>query len=162
MPAGRSASVSRGVTAPFLWVLAWIRFCLCPPRAESLFSPPLWKFCNQSPLTFKPDSLGIPSPFAGSQGWKAWHEASHFHSSGRASLVFLFSRLWVTQSAGMGFDFIVFEPLIPSRWGFFFFFGCGLSFFGGFQCLLSMAVQQLVEILVLSQEEKSTRPSALC
>ena len=29
-----SGSVSRGVTAPFSWVLVLIRFCLCPPRAS--------------------------------------------------------------------------------------------------------------------------------
>ena len=33
----------------------------------------------------------------------------------------------------MGFDFIVIAPLLPSCCGFFFVFGCGLSFFGGFQ-----------------------------
>ena len=33
----------------------------------------------------------------------------------------------------MGFDFIVIAPLLPSCCGFFFVFGCGLSFFGGLQ-----------------------------
>ena len=28
---GQSGSVSHGVTAPFSWVLAHTRFCLCPP-----------------------------------------------------------------------------------------------------------------------------------
>ena len=30
-----------------------VRFCLCPPRLESLFPPVLWKSCNQIPLAFK-------------------------------------------------------------------------------------------------------------
>ena len=35
----------------------------------------------------------------------------------------------------MGFDFTVIAPLLPSHCGFSFFFGCGVSFFGEFQCL---------------------------
>ena len=54
--AGSFDSVSRGGSAPFLWVLVCIRFCLCPPRLESLFPPVLWKSYNQIPLTCK----GIP------------------------------------------------------------------------------------------------------
>ena len=51
--AGRSGSVSCGATAPLPWVLVYTRFCLYPPRVESLFSPDLWKSCNQIPLAFK-------------------------------------------------------------------------------------------------------------
>ncbi|CAM9671314.1 unnamed protein product [Rangifer tarandus platyrhynchus] len=51
--AGSFGSVSCGVAAPFLWVLVCTRFCLCPPRLESLFPPVLWKSCNQIPLAFK-------------------------------------------------------------------------------------------------------------
>ena len=36
-----------------IWVLVHTRFCLCPPRMESLFQPVLGKSCNQIPLTFK-------------------------------------------------------------------------------------------------------------
>jgi len=36
---------------------------------------------------------------------------------------------WVAQPAGMGFDFIMFVPLLPSCCGFFFVFGHGVSFF---------------------------------
>ena len=35
----------------------------------------------------------------------------------------------------MGFDFTVIAPLLPSHCGFSFVFGCGVSFFGEFQCL---------------------------
>ena len=51
--AGSFESISCGVTAPFLWVLVHARFCLCPPRWESLFPPVLWKFYDQTPLTFQ-------------------------------------------------------------------------------------------------------------
>ena len=34
--ADRSGSVSCGITAPFPWVLVYARFCLCPPREESV------------------------------------------------------------------------------------------------------------------------------
>ena len=51
--AGRSGSVSWGITVPFSWVLACARFCSCPPRVQSLFPPVLWKYCNQIPLAFK-------------------------------------------------------------------------------------------------------------
>ena len=33
----------------------------------------------------------------------------------------------------MGFDFIVIVPFLPFHLGFFFIFGCGVSFFGRFQ-----------------------------
>ena len=49
-------------------------------------------------------------------------------------MVLLFSSLWVTQLVGMGFDFIVIVPLLPSHCSFLFVFGRGVSFFGGLQC----------------------------
>ena len=50
-------------------------------------------------------------------------------------MVLLFSSLWAAHLAGMGFDFIMIAPLLPSHCGFFFVFGCEISFFGGFLCL---------------------------
>ena len=50
--AGRSGSVSYGVTAPSPWVLMHTLLCVCPPRVESLFPPVLSKSCNQIPLAF--------------------------------------------------------------------------------------------------------------
>ena len=57
--------------------------------------------------------------------------------------------------------FIVIAPLLPSHCGFSFVFGCGVSFFVNSSVFLSMIVQQLVVILVLSQEGVSARPSTL-
>ena len=54
-------------------------------------------------------------------------------NSGRASLVLLFSSLQVTHPVGMGFNFIIFVPLLPSCCSFFFVFGHGVYFFGRFQ-----------------------------
>ena len=59
----------------------------------------------------------------------------------------------------MGFDFIVIVPLLPSHWGFSFVFGCGVSFLVSSSVFLLMIVQQLVVILVLSQEGVSACPS---
>ena len=52
----------------------------------------------------------------------------------------------------MGFDFIVIVPLLPSHCGFSFFSGCGVSFLMSSSVFLSMMVQQLIVILVLSKE----------
>ena len=104
-------SVSCGVTALLLWVLACARFCLCPPRLESLFLPVSWKSCNQIPLAFKirrdprdRDSQShCPIPRMGR----------------------------LTQ----GSDFIMTVPLLPSHCGFFIAFGHAVSFIGVFQNL---------------------------
>ena len=79
------------------------------------------------------DSLGIPSLTVRSQGWEYWHGVQNLHNSGRTSLVLLFSSLWVTHLEGMVCDFIVIVPLLLSCCGFFFDFGCGVSYFSRFQ-----------------------------
>ena len=68
--AGSFGSVSCEVSALFLWVLVHTRFCLCPPRLESLFSPVLWKSCNQIPVAFKVRFPRIPSSFVRSPAGK--------------------------------------------------------------------------------------------
>ena len=59
----------------------------------------------------------------------------------------------------MGFDFIVIVPFLPSHCGFSFVFGCGVSFLVSSSVFLSMIVQQLVVILVLSHEGVRACPS---
>ena len=59
----------------------------------------------------------------------------------------------------MGFDFTLIALLLPSHCGFFFVFGCGVSFLVSSSVFLSMIVQQLVVILVFSQEGVRARPS---
>ena len=61
--------------------------------------------------------------------------------------------------AVMGFDFTVIVPLLLSHCGFSFIFGCGVSFFVSSSVFLSVIVQQLVVIMVFSQEGVRARPS---
>ena len=109
------------------------RFCLCPPRLKCLFPLVLWKSYNQILLGFKvrfpEDSQSLCCILRpGSLTW-----GSDLHNNGRTSLVLFFSSLWVTHLVGMEFDFIIIVPFLPSRCGFFFTFGHGVSFFGRFQ-----------------------------
>ena len=67
----------------------------------------------------------------------------------RSSLLLLFSSLWITYLAGMGFDFTVIVPFLLSRCSFSCVFGCGVYFLVGSRVLLLMVAQHLVEILVL-------------
>ena len=83
----------------------------------------------KSRCSSKSDSLGIPSPFAGSPAWEAWRGVQKLHNSGRTSLA-LFFRLWVAHLVGVGFDFIVIIPIIPSHCSFLFVFGHEVSFWG--------------------------------
>ena len=114
---GSFGSVSCGVTAPFLLVLVYARFCVCTPRPESLFSPVLWKSYNQIPLAIKVRFLGESQSLCqiSSLASMPWQ---NLHNSVRTSLLLLFSSLWVTHSVGMVFDFIVIAPLLPSCCGF--------------------------------------------
>ena len=51
--AGRSGSVSYGVTTPSPWVLMRTLLCVCPPGLEYMFPPVLSKSCSQILLAFK-------------------------------------------------------------------------------------------------------------
>ena len=157
--AGRSGSVSYGVTTPSP-ASRYTHYFACALQEQSLCFP---QSC-QSPAIkslypSKSDSLGIPPPIAGPPGWETWHGVHNLHSSGWTSAVQLFSSLWVTHPAVMGFDFIVIAPLIPSHCGFPFVFGCGVSFLVNSSVFLSMIVQQLAVIPVLLQEGVRARPS---
>ena len=106
---------------------------VCALRDGSLCFP---QSCGSSMIKLlwpsRSDSPGIPSPSVGSPGWEAWRGVQNLHRSGRTSLV-LFSSLWVTHPAAMEFEFIMIAPLLRYCCSFFFVFGCGVSFFGGFQ-----------------------------
>ena len=158
---GRSGSVFYGVTAPSPWVLICTVLCVCSPRVESLFPPVLSKSCSQIPLAFKYDSVGIPPPVVSPPGCEAWCGAQNLHSNWWTFMVQLFSSLWVTHPAVMGFDFIVTAPLLPSHCSFSFVFGCGISFLVSSRVFLLMIVQQLVVIPVLSWEGVRSPPSTL-
>ena len=59
----------------------------------------------------------------------------------------------------MGLDFTMIVTLLPSRCGFFFVFGRGVSYLVGSSILLSVVDQQLVAVFVVLQEEMSTHPA---
>ena len=61
----------------------------------------------------------------------------------------------------MGFDFTVIAPILPSHCGFSFVFGCGVSFLVSSNVFVSVIFQQLVVILVFSQEGVRAHPSTL-
>ena len=105
-------------------------FFLCPPRLESLFSPVLWKSCKQIPMAFKAIFPG------GSQSLCQVPRLGSLMCSSEPSQYFfgiLFSSLWVTHLAGIGFNFNMIASLLPSHCGFFFVFVVGYLFFAGFQ-----------------------------
>ena len=131
---GSFGSVSYGIFASLLWVLVHAKFCLCPPRLAFLFPQSFGRYIIKSCWPSRPDSLRIPSPFAGSLGWEDWCGVQNLHISGRISLVSLFFSLSVTHPVGMGFYFIMTSPLLSSHCKLFFVFGGGVPFFGGFQC----------------------------
>ena len=136
------------------FVCALQDWSLCSPQScESLIIKSHW--------LSKSDSLGIPCPFVRSSVWEAWWVVQNLHTSGKTCLALFFSSLWVTHSESIGFDCIMIAPLLPSCWNFFFVFGFGNLFLVGSSILLPMIVQQLVAIVMLSQEEMNTYPSVL-
>ena len=106
------------------------------------------------------DSLGIPRPFVWFPGLEAWYGAQNFHNSGKTSLVLSFSSLWSPTSWELDLILLWLHPsyyLTEAS-------SCvsmGVYFFGGSSVLLSMVAQQLVAILVFSQEEMNAQPSTL-
>ena len=124
---GRPDSVSVG---SLLLPLECTRFCafksLCFPQSRG--SSAIKSHCPS-----KSDFLGILSFFAGFPSWEIRCGGYNLHNSVRTSLILLFSSLWVTHPMGMGFDFIMIAPLLPSNCCFSLVLGCGLSFLGGRQ-----------------------------
>ena len=129
---------------------------VCALQQWGLCFPVMWESCNQSLLAFTVrfpgDSQSLCQlPRLGRLTWG-------LEPSQEWEIVF---DVIVLQFVGhhltdMGFDFIMFVPLLPSCCSFFF-FGREMSFLVGSIVLLSM----LVAILVLLQEEMSTCPSTL-
>ena len=137
----------------------YTRFCLCPPRLESLFPSPCGSLIRKScwpsmsdpwwfpvplsdPQAVKPyvgfrtfTTLGVLwyyfSPVCGSPTWKEWD----------LILSWFFSSYHLTMASSLSLDM-------------------GVSFVGS-SILLLMVVKQLVVFLVLSQEEMSACLSIL-
>ena len=83
---GSFVSVSCGVTALLFQVFMSAKFCLCPPRLESLYPSVLWKAYHQIPLDFKARFPGDSQPLYRMPGWEAWHRVQNLHNSTRNSL----------------------------------------------------------------------------
>ena len=134
--------------------------CVCPPRVESLFPPVLSKSCNQIMLAFK-----------------VWFSRN---SSSRCWTPRLGSLTWGSEPSLQWVDFcgisiLQFVSHPPSSYGIWFYCDCtpptvslwlllclwiwGISLVSS-HVFLSMIVQRLVVILVLSQEGVRARPSS--
>ena len=133
--------------------------CVCPPRVESLFPPVLSKSCNQIPLAFK-------VCFSGNSSSLCWTPRL-----GRLTWGWEPSLQWVDFCGIIVLQFVS-QP--PSGYGIWFYCDCApptislrlllcLWMWGIFlvssSVFLSMTVQQLFVIPVLSQEGMSRRPS---
>ena len=153
--AGSFGSVSCGVTALFLWVLVHARFCLCPARVQSPFSPVLWKSCNQILLAFPvrkipwvfsvpllgPQARSLTCGFKPSQRWVIFCIiVLHFVGYPPGGY-----RIWFYRDV----------PLLPSPAISSLSLGMEYLSLVGSSIFLSVVVQQLVVILVLLQEEMS-------
>ena len=136
--------------------------CVCPPRMESLLPPVLSKSCSQIPQPSKSYSLGIPPPIAIFPVGKPdvglrtftpvcgplWYKCSPVCESPTpwpGDLILL----WLRPS----YHLIVAVPLFLDV--------VHLLWWVPVSSVLLMSVQQLVVILVLSQDGVSTRPSTL-
>ena len=133
------------------FVCAWV---------ASPFPPVLWKSCNQIGLAFKVRFPGDSQFFSwiprlGNLTWGSEHSQWWKNFIG-----IIFSSLWVTHPADMGFDHIMVLPFQPSTYGSFS-LDVQYLFLVGSNVLLLIAVQQLVVFLLLEQEEISARPSTL-
>ena len=148
IPAGRSAPGSYEAIAFFPWVLMNMRCCVWLPRGEFLSFPPSPVEFLQTPLAFKARFSGGSSshcqtPRVASLTWGS--ELSLLWENFCGIIIFQF----VACPPGcMGFDFVTIAPLLPSHCGFFFVFGCRITFLVGSSIFLLMVVQQLVLILV--------------
>ena len=133
--------------------------CVCPPREESLFPPVLFKSCNQIPQAFKV--------------WFSRNSSSCCHAPRLGSLTWGSELLlqWV-DFCGISVLQSVSHP--PSSYGILFYCDCTLPtislwlllclwmwgiFLVSSSVFLLMIVQQLVVILVFSQEGVGARPS---
>ena len=150
--AGRSGSVSCGGHCSYPLGLD-VHKILCVLFNSGVSVPVPSKSSVKSWQLWKSDSLGTLSPSAKSPGREVWHGAQNLHNTGRASLVLLCSSLWVTHPEVIGFDFIVtlppYHPIAASP----LYLDMEYLFLVCSSVILSVVVQQLLTISVLSWDE---------
>ena len=107
-----------------------MRLCVYPLSLEFLFPEVLWKSYYLTQPAFKARFSGDSShcwiPRLGSQTWGSALSLLWDNFSG--TIVF---QLVGSPPMGMGFDFIVIVPVLPSCCGLFIFFKCRVSFLVG-------------------------------
>ena len=159
---GNFSSVSCRVIALFLWVLVCTRICSCPPKwslciPQSCGSPKTKSCCTSSP-----DSLGIPQslcqiPRLGSLMWGS--EPSQQWESFFGIIILKFVGhpacgygIWLLSWWHPSYHLTVISSSSLD---------VGYLFLMDSSVLLSLTVQQLVAILVLSHKKMSAHPSTL-
>ena len=127
----------------YLETLQDLQIGLIQASMESLFCPGSWftldlvcilqgwsvcfpKSCGAPALKLHwpslPNALGAPPAHARPPGWRSWCGVHNSHSCGRIPVIW-FSSLWVTDPAGIEFDYIMKIPLLSSYYVLFA-FGC--------------------------------------
>ena len=129
-PTGRSSPSSYGVTV-LCWVPVHIKSCVHPPKVESLFLPVLWSSCTQAPVAFKAKCFGGSSYYGqtlrlGSLTW-----GSELTPVGEPLQYNYFPVCGLPSWRVWNLSYIMKVPLLPSCCGFFFVFGCEVSFLVG-------------------------------
>ena len=136
--------------------------CVCPPSVEFLFPPVISKSWNQITLAFKVwfsknSSSCCRNPRLGSLTWGSEPSLQWVDFCGISVLQSVSDPL---SSYEIWFYCDCTPPTV-SHCGFSFVFGCGVSFLVSSSVFLLMIFQQLVVILVFSQEGVRARPSTL-
>ena len=136
-------------------------FCVRPPRVGSLYPPVLLKSSNQFPVGFKVwysmnSSSRCRTPRLGSLAWGSEPSIQWVDFCGISVCQ---SVSHPPSSYGIWFYSDCTPPTPFSHCGFSLVFGCGVLFLVSSSVLLSMIVQQLVVILLFSQEGMRARPS---
>ena len=133
--------------------------CVFPPRVESLHPPVLSESCSQIPLAFKVWFCRNSSSCCWTPRFRSltWGSVPSFQRVEFCGISFLQFVSHPPSRYGIWF-YCDCAPL-PSHCVFSFVFGCGISFLVSSNVFLSMIVQQLVVILVFSQEGVRARSS---
>ena len=119
-------SFARGLCAHYILFVP-SKSDVCFPQYSG---SPVIKCCWLS----KAGSLRIPIHSIEFPDWQAWHGTQDLHNTGRISLVLFVSSLCLAHPTGMGFDFIMIAPILPSHCCCCFAFYHRVSFFGVFRC----------------------------
>ena len=147
-----------GVTAPLLCVLVQAKFCLCPPRLESLFSPVLWKAYNQIPLALKARFPGDSQSHCqiSRMGSLTWDSEPSQQCENLLGIIVLQSVGSPTWGCGIWFYYEC-TPPTDSLWLLLCLWTWGILFWGFQHPPVDGC--STVAILVLSQENMCTCPS---